>query len=212
MEKKYSLKWENGKVVSVEIDGVRYKDPNLIPDPQDRATIRLLMSNPPDGESAVPGSDSTSPRVKPLTLIFLAVALLMIIIAGLTAVNTMAALSRQESAQGYVVDLIVRDDDQGQPFYYPLVEYTLPNGGKKTVQLAEGSWPPAYDIGQAINILYDPEQPLNAHIKTGSSMLGWFTWSIITGILGIAFVVATLVSHWILSVVPDPPEEEDTRF
>jgi len=72
----------------------------------------------------------------------------------------------------------------------------LPDGTRKTVQLAEGSWPPAYEIGEKVTILYDPEKPINARIQSSSSnILRWLVPGI-TGTLGVAFLLAAVIVGW----------------
>jgi len=44
MTKKYSIQTENDKVVSVEVDGVSYTDPEDIPDKFDRKKIKTLIA------------------------------------------------------------------------------------------------------------------------------------------------------------------------
>lgn len=106
------------------------------------------------------------------------------------------------------MDLVVRQsrggyDSQGtyeppQDYYYPIVEFSLPNGTRKTVQLSEGSWPAAYEKGEEVTILYDPDKPINARIQsTSSNILKWLVPGI-TGILGVSFLIAAVVVGWFL--------------
>ena len=51
---------------------------------------------------------------------------------------------------------------------------------------------PAYEVGDEVTILYEPEHPMDARIKSfGSSALMWILPSI-TGVLGIGFLVAVI--------------------
>jgi len=205
MGKKYSINWENDEVVSVEVDGVQYESPNQIPDPEDRARVLLLMSGEPDMDFSLAAGEPSA-LTKYIFLVFLAVAVLMLTISAITAVNTGRNLSREESAPGVVVDLVTRKDSAGQEFSYPVVEFVLPDGSRKTVQLSEGYWPPAYEKGEPVTVLYDPERPLNARIKSSSGTVSRWTWSIITGVLGVAFGFATLFARWITNIKPSPVE------
>jgi len=205
MGKKYSINWENDAVVSVEVDGVQYESPDQIPDPEDRARVLSLMSGEPDMDFSLTASEPSA-LSKYIFLVFLAVAVLMLTISAITAVNAGRNLSREESAPGYVVELINRKDSTGREFSYPVVEFVLPDGSHKTVQLSEGYWPPAYEKGEPVTVLYDPQRPLTARIKSSSGTASRWTWSIITGILGVAFVIATLFARWIVNIKPDPVE------
>ncbi len=137
-------------------------------------------------------------------LIFLAVAIILLAVSGVSAYSSSQTVSREQSAPGKVVDLVVRQSQGGvnsegtriapQDYYYPKVEFALPDGTVKTVQLAEGSWPPAYEKGDQVTVRYDPTRPINARIQssTGDLMM-WFVPGI-TGFLGLIFlVVAALV-------------------
>lgn len=50
-----------------------------------------------------------------------------------------------------------------------------------------------YEVGDEVVVLYEPERPLDARIKSGSSMALMWILPGITGILGIAFLGAVLM-------------------
>jgi hypothetical protein len=204
MAKKYSVNMEGDRVVSVEVDGVRYSNAGQIPDADDRARMEMLLFGVSDLETEMPtGKPSALPRV--LTALFLSIAVLMLAIAGLTGVTTRRALAREQSAPGRVVELVVRPDAKGSEFYYPLVEFYLPNGSRQTAQVTEGNWPAAYEKGQAVTVLYDIQEPANARIASTSSTIGRWTLTIIAGILGLAFLAATLFATWVFRSTPAEP-------
>jgi hypothetical protein len=92
-----------------------------------------------------------------------------------------------------VVELVARQDQTGQVFYFPVVEFYLPNESRQTVQLSEGSSSPKHTQDERVIILYDPEQPSrSARIQSvGSSLLMWIV-PIITGVVGAVFLAAAL--------------------
>jgi hypothetical protein len=212
MAKKYSVNVENDEVISVEVDGVLYSDPDQIPDPEDREKILELisMSSGEDLEKefeaevrALERQSAGAPKI--IVSIFLAVGVLMLVIAFISTVSTIRALAREASAPGQVVDMTMRQSRDSETqviseYYYPVVEFSLPDGTPKRVQLSEGSWPPEYEIGQPVTILYDPGKPLDARIRSASStVLKWILPGI-TGIVGVAFLGITLiVSRFLLS-------------
>jgi hypothetical protein len=204
MAKKYSVNMEGDRVVSVEVDGVRYSDAGQIPDADDRDRMEMLLFGVSDIETEMPtGKPSAMPRV--VTLIFVAVTVLMLSIAAITAVSASRAVARELSAPGRVVELVVRPDANGTEFYYPVVEFFLPDQVRETVQLTEGSWPPAYREGQAVTVLYDTQQPDHARIASTSGTIGRWTVTIITGILGLAFLAATVFARWVFRSGPAEP-------
>jgi hypothetical protein len=213
MAKKYSINWENDEVVSVEVDGVQYDHPDQIPDPEDRSQILRLMSKSTDEDfdkdfdqefkEEFRQLESQAARFPSIIVaIFLTIAILTLAIAAISAVTTVRALARETNAPGRVVDLVARQDQAGQTFYYPVVEFYLPHEDRQTVQLAEGSWPPAYEQGEAVTVLYDPEHPLNARIKSASSTILMWILPGITGTVGVAFLVASLFVWWFLKPGP----------
>ncbi|NJM46854.1 MAG: DUF3592 domain-containing protein [Alkalinema sp. RU_4_3] len=146
---------------------------------------------------------------KLVPLIFSGVSGLLLTIAAISGVITHQTLARERPAPGRVVDMVLRDsisqvdrrskgssflsdrtykETVAQAYYYPVVEFSLPEGQKKTVQLGGGSWPPAYEKGEAVTVLYDVEKPINARIKsTGGTVMMWFL-PMLTGGMGVLFL------------------------
>jgi len=147
---------------------------------------------------------------KIIVLVFLTVAVISLAIAAVSAASAIRTLSREEIAQGYVIDLVARRDQTGNEFYYPMVEYYLPDGSSKTVQLSEGSWPPAYEIGEAIIVAYDPDKPLKARIKSFESTMVMWVLPTITGVLGVAFLIAVFFAYWMLKPAPAEVAQEQS--
>jgi hypothetical protein len=137
-----------------------------------------------------------------IVVIFLSVAILLLATTVLLAVSTGRRLAHEIRVRGYVVDLVMRRDQVGSEFYYPVVTFTLPDGSPRTVQLAEGSWPPAHEIDEAVTVAYDPHQPLDARISSDGSPLRMWIGPLITGVVGLAFLGATLLARWILKPSP----------
>ncbi|MBN1454090.1 MAG: DUF3592 domain-containing protein [Anaerolineales bacterium] len=208
MTKKYSIQMEDDEVVSVEVDGIQYDDPAQIPDAQDREKILELIAKSSDedfGEKFDKEFETefrelerqTAGMPKVIISIFLGIGLLLSTIAAISTATTIRKLSREASAPGQVVDMVVRQsyDSETQvvkEYFYPVVEFDLPNGTRKRIQLSEGSWPPEYEIGQPVTVLYDPAHPLDARIKSTSSLMLMWIFPGITGFIGIVFLGVTL--------------------
>ncbi len=218
MEKKYSVSTEDGEIVSIEVDGVQYSNPGEISDPEDRAEIEKLLAGSMDSgfgddfdrqfEADFRQLESQSVKFPSLILgIFLTVAVIMLVIAAISGVSAARKQAREESTSGQVVDMVLRSyrDAETQAineYYYPVVEFSLPDASRRTVQLSEGSWPAAYAKGDAVTVLYDPQRPNDARIQsTSSTLLAWILPGI-TGLLAIAFLGATFLVHWITK--PEP--------
>jgi len=194
MSKKYSVNWQDGKVVSVAVNGKQYKSPDEVPDPEDQLELELLMSKAGDVEFAEPAKD---PLTKIILSLFLGIGVLMLAISAIAAVFTVRSFSREVSARGNVVDFVVRTDSDGQEYYYPVVEFALPDGSMQRVPLSVGNWPPAYVKGEAVMVLYGQEQPLKARIQSFSGAFDKWILTMITGFLGIVFVGVSLIVGWL---------------
>jgi len=220
MAKKYSVNMENDEVVSIEVDGVLYKHPDQIPDPDDRAKVLQMMSDSKDSDfdaefdKEFENFDKEFRELEhqsakfPILIvgIFLLVAVITLTIAIVSGISAGRSVAKEQSAPGQVVEMTVRKSQGGydsegtyqapQDYYYPVVAFSLPDGTRKTVQLSEGSWPPAYEKGEQVTILYDPEKPINARIQsTSSNILKWLVPGI-TGFLGVAFLIAAGSVAW----------------
>ena len=161
---------------------------------------------PSDGELVTQTAVRPFPVEKVVAGVFAGVAVLMVGIAAATGFSTARSIAREIAVPGRVAGLTSRTTtvpvETGDParrrsvereFFYPVVEFSLPDGTAKTVQTGEGSWPPAYEVGQAITVRYDPARPAGARIESGPGALLQWAWTIVTGILGLAFGVATVL-------------------
>jgi hypothetical protein len=205
MEKTYSIQWKDDEVVLFEVDGVQYASLDEVPDEADRDKLLGLMAGKDEFEIETPAEPSINLGLIVLT-VFIGVAVLMCVISVLTGVSAWRKISREMEAPGRVVEMITRRDEQGNEFYYPVVAFALADGSRRTVQMAEGSWPPAYAVGDEVTVLYDPEKPLEARMKSTSGTVSLWIWTLVSGILAAAFILATLLARWVLKEVPDTKE------
>ena len=104
--------------------------------------------------------------------IFTGVAILMLLIAGISSVNNIRKLNREESAPGVVTDVkmersyVNEEDRVVEEFYYPVVEFIASDGRRRNIQMSEGSSPPSYEVGDEVTVLYEPDHPIDARIQS----------------------------------------------
>jgi hypothetical protein len=97
------------------------------------------------------------------------------------------------AAQGVVTDLIVvRDNDGGSDTYKPEVRFSTEDGQEIVFTSSFSSRPAAYDVGEAVPVLYLPRQPREASIEGFGSL--WSGCLILAG-LGAVF---SLIGYSIL--------------
>ncbi len=204
--KKYSIRWEDDLPVAFEVDGVTYGSLDAVPDEMDRRKLEAMMDSAEDAEfdaefekMSRAGTQSGGVNMEKIILsLFSGVAVLMLLIAAVASYNNILKISREASAPGRVVDVIERrqyvneQDRIIETYYYPVVEFTASDGKRRSVQMNEGSSSPQYEAGDEVTVLYNPQRPLEARIKSfGSSAVMWVLPGI-TGILGVAFLGAVV--------------------
>jgi hypothetical protein len=144
---------------------------------------------------------------KIVAAVFLPVALLLLAIAAIWANANIHKLANEVSAYGEVVEMVERygpsfndngdlDSTHQVPYYYPIVEFYTPDEKLHTVQLNTGSWPPAYEIGEEVTILYNPAHPLDARIQSASGTFEMWLGPAILIFLGLIFLSIGLAILW----------------
>lgn len=207
-KKKYSINWEDDEAVSFEVNSVEYKNLEDIPDEDDRLKLEAMLDSAEDAEFDAEFEKAQKelepinnfPMEKVVLGVFTGIAVIMLLIAGIASFNNISKINREASAPGRVTDMTrqleydseYHDRVVGET-YFPVVEFTASDGKRRNVQLSEGGFPPAYEVGDEVTILYEPDHPLNARIKSFASSAGMWILPGITGILGICFLVAVLV-------------------
>jgi len=116
--------------------------------------------------------------------VFLAAGLAMLAGSGYSLLHTRAAIARAVPAEGAVVDLISRTDSDGDTVYYPRVRFRTRTGDTQEFTGSVGSKPAAFDVGEGVNVLYDPDRPGEARINTFFQL--WFLPLLLAG-MGIIF-------------------------
>jgi len=112
----------------------------------------------------------------------------VLLVVGLLVWNkTRVFVARAATTGGVVTELIeVRDNDGGSSTFKPVVKFSAPGGEEVTFTSSYSSRPPAYDVGEAVEVLYEPADLRGARIKGfGSLWLG----PLILGGLGAVFSV-----------------------
>lgn len=219
-KKKYSINWEDDLAVSFEVDGVQYANLEDVPEEMDRLKLEAMMDSASGVEfnaeftnrnQHVQPSSNVSPE-KIIVGLFTGVALLLLLVAVLASANNIIRINREESAAGTVVDLTKRlqydEEDHDRVIgeaYFPVVEFTARDGRRRQVQLSEGSFPPMYEVGDEVTVLYEPDRPTDARIKSGGSTALMWILPGITGVLGIAFLAAVIaVQRFLFSTGTNP--------
>ncbi|GGR71979.1 hypothetical protein GCM10010252_08070 [Streptomyces aureoverticillatus] len=110
-----------------------------------------------------------------ITFGMIAFGAVFLVIGLILAGISVSFLADAERAQGTVVALQWRnDDDSGasrkmrgndEPAAYPVVEFTSADGTPRRFRDSAGSNPPAYEEGERVEVLYRADSPEDARIK-----------------------------------------------
>lgn len=165
-------------------------------------------------KTSVPSADDhpASASLSFIPWLFLSISLLMLVIAVVSGVLTSQAVARQVSAIGNVVEVVVEEDSQGNPFYYPVVVFKLPDGSQRRARVYEGGWPPEHQIGDAVRVRFDPEWPETVHLEAASGFLETWLVTLITAGLGTTFGAASIFAIWLIRRAPDMPDDEFAKM
>ncbi|MEN2487381.1 DUF3592 domain-containing protein [Flavobacterium sp. B11] len=112
-----------------------------------------------------------------------------IIGAGLIAgaiylyVDKQTFLAKAEIVQGTVVELVPKRSKESTT-YSPVVSFSTKAGQVITHHSSLSSSPPSYDVGEKVEVFYDPANPNKAEIKGFASL--WLG-VLILGVVGVVF-------------------------
>lgn len=134
---------------------------------------------------------------KLIALLFVCIALLMLTVAVVAGGQVVSLYLREVRTTGAVTALTTHVAAGGDVLYYPVITFRLPDGARHSVEIAEGSDPPAYAVDQSVTVVYDPERPDHARIASSFSLPPLWILPAITGFLGIAFLLAASLAWWI---------------
>jgi hypothetical protein len=113
-------------------------------------------------------------------IIFAALGLGMLIGTFFWYRNTRSFLAEATRTEGTVIDLV-------GSHYRPIVHFTDRHGQEIEFTSSTGSNPPAYSIGQKVEVLYRPNEPQTAAIDSFFSL--WGVSVILGGLGGVFFAI-----------------------
>lgn len=122
--------------------------------------------------------------------IFAGIGSIFAVTGIIIGISTRSFVASSVLTQGKIIALVERlstDSDGDSSFvYYPVVRFTT-NAGEPTVFEANaGSNPPAFTLGQQVEVLYSPQNPKEARIDSWLEL--WLFPTIFTSI-GLIFVL-----------------------
>ncbi|RSZ37130.1 MULTISPECIES: DUF3592 domain-containing protein [unclassified Variovorax] len=125
-----------------------------------------------------------------LRLVFGAVGIVLCAVAWLLHHNTTSFIESASRTQGEVVRLLhVESSERNESgTWKPLVRFNAPSGEIIEFAPSSSSSPPAYEVGETVDVFFDPRNPQEARLDGFFSLWGG---AAITGGLGAVFLLVT---------------------
>ena len=111
-------------------------------------------------------------------LVFGLVGLFLGALAFFFFVRTRLFLGRAQKTQGTVINMVYSHHQDGDGGYSPVYRFRTITGQEVVVTDNVSSSPPQFQVGQTIDVFYDPENPQNARINK------WFNLYFVPMLLG----------------------------
>lgn len=125
-----------------------------------------------------------------LRLVFGAVGLVLCAIAWLLHHNTASFIASASRTQGEVMRLLYVESSKRNESgaWKPLVRFKAPSGEIVEFAPSSSSSPPAYEVGETVDVFFAPNDPQDAMLDGFFSLWGG---AAITGGLGLVFLLVT---------------------
>lgn len=98
-----------------------------------------------------------------------------------------------ETTMARVIELSASSDEDGCCVYSPIFEYTV-NGRRHTFESMNASDPPAYRVGQEVEVIYNVDNPSDAAVNSFSEL-----WMVATMLCGVALILFVLLNGLAIS-------------
>jgi Protein of unknown function (DUF3592) len=108
------------------------------------------------------------------------------------------------TAPGQVAELVASTRNNSNALY-PVVTFRDEGGQEQRFRSSSGSNPPRYQVGQQLEVLYNPARPQEAYINSdwdingGAIILGWMGWLFIT--MGALLTLGALAALFKIGII-----------
>jgi hypothetical protein len=123
----------------------------------------------------------------------IALGALCVVVSVVTIVERITFLAHAKSARGTVVELVHRHHSSGNPTWAPVFVFTDENGKNWRIYSSTSNNPPAYSMGESIQVYYNPLNPMNAMTNNFFDLWGF---SVFLGVFGTGDLIFGWVGIW----------------
>lgn len=128
---------------------------------------------------------------KIMSIFFYGISFLLLGGAGLTYYYEEESIKKSDLVTGKVAALEPNHDSDGTDTYAPVVSYTW-NGQEKTYRSTMYSYPPAYEVGEEVQLFVNREEPEKVYINSFSDR--WLPVTILGGLGCFLLIFAIIMS------------------
>jgi hypothetical protein len=126
--------------------------------------------------------------MKLLGLIFSSVGTILLSVSAFLFIHEKQFIEHAQTTSGKVIELgrsvSSNSNSRGSITYYPVVEFTTADGKRVVFSSNFSSNPPEFEVGEEVEVYYEPEKPSGAEVKSFFSQ--WFA-ALLTGGMGLIF-------------------------
>jgi hypothetical protein len=132
-----------------------------------------------------PSTQNPAASLSRLGFVMTPIGLLLLALTAFVVWNTTAWLKRTVEAPGTVVEMLrTRDKENKGWLYEPVVRFETAVGKSVQVEAGFRSSPPAYSVGDTVTVVYLPDAPERAQIR---SFLSLWMGPMIMALIGAVF-------------------------
>jgi hypothetical protein len=134
-----------------------------------------------------------------IPLVFLACGIGLLIGGFVSVARTRAFIAKAVETTGEVVELEEEPaTEPGEPLTYrPVVSFVLDSKQRVRFKSMVHSNPPAYDVGESVSVLYEPNRPHEARIRSFTSL-----WLLALILIGLGLIFSVLGAGLLVGFIP----------
>ena len=123
-------------------------------------------------------------------IVFPLIGGLLLAIGVFLFIRTRIFINKAQEVKGTVIQMVYSHSSEGGGGYSPVYQFRTIDGQTIVVTDSLSSNPPMFQVGQTIDVLYDPENPQKARIKKWMNL---YFVSLLLGGMGLIFACVGLV-------------------